>query len=84
MSKQAYYHQDSKAPVLLDVIKSHKNGTVDLGVEGVVKISECEVSDDPTSGSCTLVKDEDPKVAKGKVKAAAESSEADTTEEAAK
>lgn len=64
MSKQALYHQDSKAPLLLAVLKSNKNGTVDLGLDGVVKVSECEIADDATPGSCTLIKEPKAKAAK--------------------
>jgi len=59
--------------VILDVIKDHKDGTVDLGIDGRVIVSKCPVVDKTKAGygSCVLnveepeVKEGDKNAAKG-------------------
>jgi hypothetical protein len=66
--KQAHYHQHGVAPLLLFVVAVHADGTVDLAREagGPPVITECPVSDEPSSGHCTPfsadkpVKEKDP------------------------
>ena len=66
MSKQAFYHQDSKAPLLLDVIRKNDDGTLDLGKDEVTLVASCEVADEPAPGFATfeLIKPEAKKPAK--------------------
>lgn len=57
MSKIAEYHQSGRQPIQLEVIKASKDGTVDLGRDGIVLISGCPVVQEPEAGSCTLIKE---------------------------
>ena len=52
--KQVFYHQDSKAPLLLDVIRKNSDGTFDLGLDGSVVVSSCLVTETPAPGAATF------------------------------
>lgn len=84
MSKLAQYHQAGRQPIQLEIIKDHKNGTVDLGRDGIVLISGCPLVEEPEAGSCTLIKDV---VARPRAKPASQgakpSEQADESESAA-
>ncbi len=53
---KALRHQHGLPPQEFDVLKDHKNGTVDLGRNGELVISSCIVADEPKPGTCTLIK----------------------------
>ncbi len=67
MSKSATYHQPA-GPVILDVLKNHSDGTVDLGVDGRVIITKCPVAEKAGDGSCILIEDESAEKAAAKTK----------------
>lgn len=52
-SEFALYHQAQREPVRLEIVKIHDDGTVDLGRDGVVIVSQCQVVREPQVGSCT-------------------------------
>jgi len=52
-SEFALYHQAQREPVRLEILKTHDDGTVDLGRDGVVIVSQCQVVREPQVGSCT-------------------------------
>jgi hypothetical protein len=64
--KKALYFQSGCKPLELDVIHTHEDGTMDLGRDGVVLISNCPMGEPGTDGCCTL---ETPVVEEGKKKA---------------
>lgn len=53
MSK-ALYHQTGKAALEVTIAKKHADGTVDLAIDGVVKITQCQISENGAPGTCTL------------------------------
>jgi hypothetical protein len=52
--KVACYHQAGRAPQQFDVLAFHQDGTVDLGLGGVVTIGHCRVTQTVEHGCCTL------------------------------
>ena len=46
---KAFYHQPSGS-IELEVIKTHKDGTVDLGRDDKVMVAKCPVSDEAKMG----------------------------------
>lgn len=52
-SEFALYHQAKREPVRLEILKVHSDGTVDLGREGAVIVSQCQVVKEPQPGCCT-------------------------------
>lgn len=53
---QALRHQAGREPQTFDVLAKNKDGTVELGRDGVLVIGNCIVSDDGKPGTCTLIK----------------------------
>jgi hypothetical protein len=52
--KVACYHQAGRAPQQFDVLALHQDGTVDLGLDSVVTIGHCRVTQTVEHGCCTL------------------------------
>lgn len=52
-SEFALYHQAKREPIRLEILKVHKDGSVDLGRDGAVIVSECQVVKEPEVGCCT-------------------------------
>lgn len=66
-AKHAFYHQQGKPPLKLEVLKEHEDGTLDLGVsgpQGRVVISQCEIRETEEAGYCTLPSEAELKAAK--------------------
>lgn len=79
---KALRHQHGKQPQEFDVLKKHKDGTVDLGLNGELVIGNCVVAEEAAPGTCTLVSDGKKRPSKAELaaaqKAAAEAREAAT------
>ena len=54
---QANYHQHHGGPILLEVIKTHTNGTVDLQAPGGAQVTSVPVSETPNRGYAVLLKE---------------------------
>ena len=52
---QALRHQRNKEPQRYDILTTHKDGSVDLGLDGKLVISHCKVSTEPQPGTCTPI-----------------------------
>jgi hypothetical protein len=51
--KKALYHFEGGRAELLDVLKQHDDGTVDLGLNGEAKVTRCAVLAEPKVGQAT-------------------------------
>lgn len=58
MSNQVHYHQQGRDPIVLEIVKKHNNGTVDLAREkgGEAIIVGVSIEKEPVFGSATLLK----------------------------
>lgn len=65
---RAFYHQSTGRSIELDVLKTHKDGTVDLGREDKVMVARCTVSDEVKVGHATLQKKEKASAPQGEKK----------------
>lgn len=55
---KAIYHQTGGVAVELDILKSYKDNTVDLGRDDAVVVGKCPVSEEAKPGHAVLVKKE--------------------------
>lgn len=70
MSQKAIYHHDVSGklqPREFTVLKTHADGTVDLGPEGgEARVTNCKLTAEPANGSAVLVQEDKPKEEKPK------------------